>query len=439
MASYSDDLPSSTDATSGKLTDDQAYQALDRRLSILEERTAPKPKPFIERINAWSGIATFLLAVIFTYALGAWDRFFVSPVTERRNLIGKLTDIDIEVAKLIPTLSSDPQALLNVSTMARSKKIALLQGGNDLSQGSMDALSLGEVQLLGWHYASVNDIEPAGKLYDAVLKKAQSQKNTFIEADTYRLLANLQTAQAIVEATKVNPEANKYWPEARKLYDRAIQMFVSDKQPQFYNAASAASEWVTLEALDYGSQECAYALSSWAIETMSKFDPSASNRFLIQQISWLKKLQLSAGPQHHISSELCPRSIVGFMEQEFREAVAYKLKAAGEASTDLPAARKDYDKAIRIFTSNKQPRLFSAANIAIDWAKLEASSASGVKECAYALSIWALNQMGWFDQAVADRWQNEPWMRQLPQYFQASGGLPGPCPETVVGFIDQPR
>jgi hypothetical protein len=172
---------------------------------------------------------------------------------------------------------------------------------------------------------------------------------------------------------------------------------------------------------------------------MSKFDPSASNRFLVQQISWLKKLQLSAGPQHHISSELCPRSIVGFMEQEFREAVAYKLKAAGEASTDLPAARKDYDKAIRIFTSNKQPRLFSAANIAIDWAKLEASSASGVKECAYALSIWALNQMGWFDQAVADRWQNEPWMRQLPQYFQASGGLPGPCPETVVGFIDQPR
>jgi len=42
MASYSDDLPSSTDATSGKLTDDKAYQALDRRLSILEERTAPK-------------------------------------------------------------------------------------------------------------------------------------------------------------------------------------------------------------------------------------------------------------------------------------------------------------------------------------------------------------------------------------------------------------
>ena len=292
MAAYSDDLPSLGDTTSGRLTDDEAYQALDRRLSILEERTAPKPKPFIERINTWSGIATFLLAVIFTYALGAWDRFFVSPVTERRNLIVKLTDIDIEVAKLVPTLSSDPQTLLNVGTMARSKKIALLQGGTNLSQGSMDALSLGEVQLLGWHYSSVNDIEPAGKLYDAVLKKAQSEKNTFIEADTYRLLANLQTGQAAVEATKVNPEANKYWPEARKLYDKAIQMFVSDKQPQFYSAASAASEWVGLEALDYGSQECAYALSSWAIETMSKFDPSASNRFLIQQISWLKRLQL---------------------------------------------------------------------------------------------------------------------------------------------------
>jgi hypothetical protein len=62
-----------------------------RRLAVLEERTKPKPKSIVENITQWGGVATFLLALLYAFPLGVWDRVFVTPEDEVRSLIVKLT------------------------------------------------------------------------------------------------------------------------------------------------------------------------------------------------------------------------------------------------------------------------------------------------------------------------------------------------------------
>ena len=70
-----------TDGTQGvDSTAENALASFEKRISVLEERTAPKPKALVERITAWGGVATFLLAFLYTFPLGVWEKFWVSPV-----------------------------------------------------------------------------------------------------------------------------------------------------------------------------------------------------------------------------------------------------------------------------------------------------------------------------------------------------------------------
>jgi hypothetical protein len=97
---------------------------VDRRLAVLEERTKPKPKSFVKNITQWSGVATFLLASLYTFPLGVWDRFFVSQEEEVRSLIVKLTDADTELFKISQSLPASQ--MFNISASVQAKKTALL-------------------------------------------------------------------------------------------------------------------------------------------------------------------------------------------------------------------------------------------------------------------------------------------------------------------------
>src|ERR1017187_5211943 len=85
---------------------------LESRLAILEERTRPKPRTLFDRIKDWSGVSAFVVAVLYTYPLGFWDRFVVTArqekaqqVAELRSLILKLGEIDADFVRTFSSVS----------------------------------------------------------------------------------------------------------------------------------------------------------------------------------------------------------------------------------------------------------------------------------------------------------------------------------------------
>src|SRR5262245_37815661 len=168
-------------------TPNESLSGLDRRLCVLEERTKPAPKSFVKAITEWSGVATFLLAFLYTFPLGVWDRFIVDPIKEERNLIVKLTEVDTELFKTSQNLPPDQMFALELSM--RAKKTALLLQNRELIKKKQGALSAIETELLAYQAGSVGDVELAMQLYDSAFKKAHAENKAFLVADIYRVQA----------------------------------------------------------------------------------------------------------------------------------------------------------------------------------------------------------------------------------------------------------
>jgi hypothetical protein len=231
---------------------------IDRRLSVLEERTKPKPKSFVEHITQWGGVATFLLAVAYTFPLGVWDRFFVSPVEKERALITKLTDVDTEYFKTSQSLPMDQ--MLAVTLSVRAKKTALLLADRALIIKWQGSLSGPETELLAYHAQSVGDVELAQVLYQTSLTKAKAEKNSFLTADIYRMRASLFAAQGTAATSA---------PKARKDFTEAVEGYVN--LVQYYPASLAIWDWANFE-VSSGSKACAYFLAQWAIQMVTPLD-----------------------------------------------------------------------------------------------------------------------------------------------------------------------
>ena len=56
---------------------DPASITVEERLAVLEERTKPAKKTLIDVIKEWGGVATAVIALLYSFPLGVWDRFVV--------------------------------------------------------------------------------------------------------------------------------------------------------------------------------------------------------------------------------------------------------------------------------------------------------------------------------------------------------------------------
>jgi hypothetical protein len=249
-------LPDTANSRQANAEDPELSDQLnvDRRLAVLEERTKPKPKSLVENVTQWGGVATFLLALLYTFPLGIWDRFFVTPVDEVRSLIVKLTDADTEFLKLSQSLPASQ--MLNIGLSVQAKKTALLLPDKPLILKWQWELSAAELELLAYQAQSIGDSGMADKLYNTSLSKAKAEKNLVLVGDIYRM-------QASLFATPGTPETNR--TKAREGYTEALRT-LSGSNPNYI--AMTLWTWANYEESG-GSKACAYFLAQWAINLMT--------------------------------------------------------------------------------------------------------------------------------------------------------------------------
>ena len=53
--------------------------SFEERLALLEDRTKPKKKTALDHVKDWAGVATALIALLYTIPLGVWDYWIKTP------------------------------------------------------------------------------------------------------------------------------------------------------------------------------------------------------------------------------------------------------------------------------------------------------------------------------------------------------------------------
>jgi hypothetical protein len=245
---------------------------LEARLAVLEERTTPKPKTLYEKIKDWSGVLTFVMAVLYTYPLGVWDRFVVTAKEQRakevadlRSLILKLAEADSDSVRGLSSIA-DVQAQATWVQIANGRKAAIIAPSIALVEKHYAALSGAELELIGYHLNQLGDQGVlVNRVFEKAIEKMVASKNMLGAADTYRMQAALYGPWG-----SLGTDMQK----SRDFQRMAVNvLLVGDPSKSIGGAIAVALDWSNSEAAA-GSWPCSEQLANWVIAQYQYSSPA---------------------------------------------------------------------------------------------------------------------------------------------------------------------
>jgi hypothetical protein len=230
-------------------------ESIEERIAVLEERTRDKPKSVTDYVKEWAGVGTLMIALLYTFPLGVWDRFFVTQVDRLRDLAIHLSELDAENARSYFSIEDD-QVRAFFSRAMSSKKAALIEREIANLQANYDELSSAEMILLAYNVGLSGKRNLADEIYKAALTKARNEQNISFVSDIYRLRAQLYAA----DPNGLN--------DVRESYSRAIGTLMEVRSPVFQlQISNSAFEWAVWELSSFGGDwACGQSLGALAIQ-----------------------------------------------------------------------------------------------------------------------------------------------------------------------------
>ena len=287
----------------------------EARLAVLEERTAPKPKTIFDRIKDWAGILTFVIAVLYTYPLGVWDRFVVTTqekrskeIAELRSLILKLAEVDTEYLRGYSG-TSDVQVRASLSQLATARKAALLTPNVALIEKQHPVLTGAELELIGYQLNQLGDQGLlVDKLFTQATEKMVAAKNIIGAADTYRIHAGLYGPFGSL-GTDLK-KSREYLQKAMTL------VLTTDPSRSQQQAVAVVMDWINYEAVA-GSWPCAEQMSKWLIAQFQCSNPAYAQSLQAQfnQLATFRKsgtLSWIPASSDACSPEIVPWTMTGW-------------------------------------------------------------------------------------------------------------------------------
>lgn len=292
----------------GKAMSEDSSLDFDSRLAVLEERTKPKTKTIFERIKDWSGILTFVIAVLYTYPLGVWDRFVVTAKEQHAKELGDLRSIILAVtaadAEFVRAYASvtDPSMQQVLTATGNARKAAVLVPGLELISSRYAELTPAELELLGYQINLIGDQGAlASKMLSLSADKYVSAKNVLAAADVIRIEAQMYNAYG-----SLGPNI----PKARQLLKDSIQLLLTaDPLKSLSVAGAIALDWTNMEALS-GSWACAQLLGNWVITQAQYSAPAYAQQLQTQLAQMATARKNYKAPWIPANDESCPSTVV---------------------------------------------------------------------------------------------------------------------------------
>ncbi len=241
---------------------------IECRLAVLEERTHEKPKRLVEHVKEWGGVATLIVAMLYTFPLGVWDRFYLTKEAREAARIETLSNLTMEMANLDAEMAQGFSNIQDVSMKnfftrsLSSKKLIIINKNLDLIEKYYDQLEPSELAMLGYSLGQAGQIGFGERLLDEALEKL-GDENASLKSDLYRLKATMTVNN--IEELDIN--------SVRKNFYAAIQYlkrFSSDNAK--LQSSNSAYEWAILE-MSKGDWACGQEIAKWSIDTISSIPP----------------------------------------------------------------------------------------------------------------------------------------------------------------------
>lgn len=245
---------------------------LGERIAILEERTKPKEKTFPEKLRDYGGLAALVITVAYSWPLGIWDRFIMTPQQKREARVAELKSSLTESAKIIAesarTLSSigDP-TLLDVAGRSYNNQLLLLMSKNKNSfLKEWESFSPEELMMIGLNFQQMYDIESSIKFYTYAMSRSPQQSMVQIEASR-------QLGKSYFMPSEFQNVA-----EGRKYYKNVLQTFAdSNNLRQIGQEVLLRSEWGFFE-MAHADWKCGEIQTNRAMQIIGQWQHALNDR-----------------------------------------------------------------------------------------------------------------------------------------------------------------
>lgn len=186
-----------------EVSSSQSSEGIAERLARIEEKVG-KPKSFLDKIKDWGGVATALIAILYSFPLGVWDRVYAAldttrDVSELRQSIANLATLQADFAKGAASIG-DFQ-LREVFTRGANTRIMI---EIDQVQRRLniyaDSLSASHLLMLGSALVGTAQYQRADDMYNRAIVNARRAiagappsdfHNSYILSESLRLRAQL--------------------------------------------------------------------------------------------------------------------------------------------------------------------------------------------------------------------------------------------------------
>ncbi|WP_299739066.1 hypothetical protein [uncultured Roseobacter sp.] len=237
---------------------------LQERVAVLEERTRPTSKSLLDHLKEWGGVGTLIVALLYTFPLGVWDRFYLTSKARAEAEIGELRLVALEIAKLDGDWArtaggiSTPELQTMATRAVGSQKTTLLTGKLDEIVKYQDQLTTPELVMFAYSVSQINMPELADSLYQKAFEKSEMDETIWLSADILRLRAT----------SLLNKSIQFDIDEVRSLYGESAKLLASSKTDAFVlQLAFTLFDWATIE-FTKGDWACGEILSHKALEKL---------------------------------------------------------------------------------------------------------------------------------------------------------------------------
>lgn len=285
-------------AAHGAVADPAARLDVASRLAVLEDRTRARPKSLLENLKDWGGIASLVVALAYSFPLGLWDRFVLSPqqraaaeLNDLRAVIEELTRLMSEGAFQVASIG-DAQWQDTARRALHTRAYMKMLRYRERFLEAAPRLTPTELAVAAHHFLQAEQLDAAATLASAVIDHAQATLAVRIEA--HRVLAKLGPLRG----------GEPGWAAMRAHFHAALALAAGGSRWQAVQQDVALrSEWAMIELTD-GDWECGRtqlesARAAYAVHFNLFNDGGAFMRMVEQRTSML-------APRPDQSSRGCP-------------------------------------------------------------------------------------------------------------------------------------
>lgn len=273
---------------------------LNERVAALEERTRERPKTILDQVKEWGGVATLVVALLYTFPLGVWDRFYLTTKAREAAEVADLRKVALEVARLdgdwarsagsIPT----PDLRTMATRAVGSQKVTLLTGKLEALERHKDQLTAPELVMFAYSVSQMNMPELTETIYATAFEKSEESGNVGLAADILRLRASA----LLGDVNGLDLE------KMRELYSQSAELLAPLETDAFkLQYAFNVFEWSQIE-LTKGDWACGERLASIAGSTLASLPPLNPTILQYQQHFRMSMSQVSRGAGQPIDG--CP-------------------------------------------------------------------------------------------------------------------------------------